>query len=330
MEDLEGGNTDILVGTHAIIQPDVKFKSLGLVITDEQHRFGVNQRSLLAEKGSDPNVLVMTATPIPRTLAVILYGDLDISVIDTMPKGRRPIRTFLRSGESREDIYNFVRQQVKEGRQAYVVAPLIEESENIDCRSAEEIYKELESSYPDMKIGLVHGAMKQEEKDRAMEDFGAGETDILVSTVVIEVGIDVANANVMVIENCERFGLAQLHQLRGRVGRGKHQSYCILVSGRESKVADKRNQIMCSTEDGFIIAEEDLKLRGPGEMFGTRQHGLPELNISDLVRHGDILASARQAADDILEKDGDLTDLQNIALRQKVKKMFGENIQLNL
>lgn len=330
LEDLESGDTDILVGTHAIIQPDVKFKSLGLVITDEQHRFGVNQRSLLAEKGSDPNVLVMTATPIPRTLAVILYGDLDISVIDTMPKGRRPIRTFLRSGESREDIYNFVRQQVREGRQAYVVAPLIEESENIDCRSAEEIYKELESAYPDMKIGLVHGAMKQEEKDKAMEDFAAGEIDILVSTVVIEVGIDVANANVMVIENCERFGLAQLHQLRGRVGRGKHQSYCILVSGRESKVADKRNQIMCATEDGFVIAEEDLKLRGPGEMFGTRQHGLPELNISDLVRHGDILASARQAADDILEKDGDLTDLQNIALRQKVKKMFGENIQLNL
>lgn len=330
LEDLESGDTDILVGTHAIIQPDVKFKSLGLVITDEQHRFGVNQRSLLAEKGSDPNVLVMTATPIPRTLAVILYGDLDISVIDTMPKGRRPIRTFLRSGESREDIYNFVRQQVREGRQAYVVAPLIEESENIDCRSAEEIYKELESAYPDMKIGLVHGAMKQEEKDRAMEDFAAGEIDILVSTVVIEVGIDVANANVIVIENCERFGLAQLHQLRGRVGRGKHQSYCILVSGRESKVANKRNQIMCATEDGFVIAEEDLKLRGPGEMFGTRQHGLPELNISDLVRHGDILASARQAADDILEKDGDLTDLQNIALRQKVKKMFGENIQLNL
>lgn len=264
LEDLESGDTDILVGTHAIIQPDVKFKSLGLVITDEQHRFGVNQRSLLAEKGSDPNVLVMTATPIPRTLAVILYGDLDISVIDTMPKGRRPIRTFLRSGESREDIYNFVRQQVREGRQAYVVAPLIEESENIDCRSAEEIYKELESAYPDMKIGLVHGAMKQEEKDRAMEDFAAGEIDILVSTVVIEVGIDVANANVIVIENCERFGLAQLHQLRGRVGRGKHQSYCILVSGRESKVANKRNQIMCATEDGFVIAEEDLKLRRTG------------------------------------------------------------------
>ncbi|MBS5335701.1 MAG: DNA helicase RecG [Clostridiales bacterium] len=330
LENLEAGTTDILVGTHAIIQPGVKFRSLGMVVTDEQHRFGVNQRSLLAEKGHNPNVLVMTATPIPRTLAVILYGDLDISVIDTMPKGRQPVKTFLRNADSRDAIYEFVYSKVKEGRQAYVVAPLIEESESIDCRSAEEIYEELKTLYTDIKIGLIHGAMKQEEKDRVMESFASGNTDIIVSTVVIEVGIDVANATVMVIENCERFGLAQLHQLRGRVGRGKHQSYCILISGHESKVSRKRNEIMCSTEDGFVIAEEDLKLRGPGEIFGTRQHGLPELNISDLIRHGYILEKAKQAAGEIIEEDRCLEKKKYFGIRKRIKKMFGENIRLNL
>lgn len=327
---LAAGETDILVGTHAIIQPGVEFKSLGLVVTDEQHRFGVNQRTLLAEKGTNPNVLVMTATPIPRTLAVILYGDLDISVIDTMPPGRKPIRTFLRNEDSRLDIYDFVEKQIQEGRQAYVVAPLIEESESIECHSAQEIFEELSAAYPSLRVGLVHGAMKQEEKDRVMEAFAAGQVDILVSTVVIEVGIDVSNATVMVIENCERFGLAQLHQLRGRVGRGKHQSYCILVCGHESKVANRRNEIMCQTEDGFVIAEEDLKLRGPGEIFGTRQHGLPELNIGDLLRHGDILEEVKNVAAAIIKADPALTAPEHRALRQKVKKMFGENIQLNL
>ena len=211
LKDLASGDIDILIGTHALIQPNVGFKGLGLVVTDEQHRFGVNQRTVLAEKGRNPNVLVMTATPIPRTLAVILYGDLDISVIDTMPPGRKPVRTFLRNADSRDAIYDFVRQKAKEGRQAYVVAPLIDESENVDCRSAQEIYEELSSKYHDLNIGLVHGAMKQEEKDRIMESFAAGKTDVLVSTVVIEVGIDVKNATVMIIENCERFGLAQLH-----------------------------------------------------------------------------------------------------------------------
>ena len=330
LKDLASGDIDILIGTHALIQPNVGFKGLGLVVTDEQHRFGVNQRTVLAEKGRNPNVLVMTATPIPRTLAVILYGDLDISVIDTMPPGRKPVRTFLRNADSRDAIYDFVRQKAKEGRQAYVVAPLIDESENVDCRSAQEIYEELSSKYHDLNIGLVHGAMKQEEKDRIMESFAAGKTDVLVSTVVIEVGIDVKNATVMIIENCERFGLAQLHQLRGRVGRGQHQSYCVLICGHESKIADRRNQIMCRSQNGFEIAEEDLKLRGPGEIFGTRQHGLPELNISDLIRHGDILEDVKKVAAKIIEADPVLSDPENTGIREKVKKMFGENIQLNL
>lgn len=330
LHDLAEGNVDILVGTHALIQPDVKFKNLGLVITDEQHRFGVNQRALLTEKGKNPNVLVMTATPIPRTLAVILYGDLDISVIDTMPAGRRPVKTFLRNEESRDAIYDFVRKKIKEGRQAYVVAPLIDQSEIMECRSAQEIYDELRQRFPDIRTGLVHGAMKQEEKDLVMESFSAGDTDLLVSTVVIEVGIDVKNATVMVIENCERFGLAQLHQLRGRVGRGIHQSYCILICGHESKVANQRNEIMVKSENGFEIAEEDLRLRGPGEIFGTRQHGLPELNISDLVRHGEILESAGKTASRILKSDPKLSKKENSGLRKRVVKMFGENIQLNL
>ncbi len=330
LEDLKEGKIDILVGTHAIIQPDVEFDSLGLVITDEQHRFGVNQRSLLAQKGTNPNVLVMTATPIPRTLAVILYGDLDISVIDTMPPGRKPIRTFLRNEDSRKAIYDFVSTQVKEGRQAYVVAPLIEESESIECRSAQELYQEISSEYPELRVGLVHGAMKQQEKDDVMEAFADGKVDILVSTVVIEVGIDVSNATVMVIENCERFGLAQLHQLRGRVGRGKDQSYCILICGHESKIANQRNEIMCQSEDGFVIAEEDLKLRGPGELFGTKQHGIPELNISDLITHRDILSEVQGVAAQIIKTDSHLQEQENAALRKKVKRMFGENIQLNL
>ena len=230
----------------------------------------------------------------------------------------------------RTAIYNFVQAQVKEGRQAYVVAPLIEESETLDVRSAAELYEELTAQYPDVRIGLVHGAMKQEEKDSVMEAFVEGKIDVLVSTVVIEVGIDVSNATVMVIENCERFGLAQLHQLRGRVGRGRHQSHCILVCGHESKIANMRNEIMCKSEDGFVIAEEDLKLRGPGEIFGTRQHGLPELNISDLVKHVDILEDVKAVAAEILRKDPQLKETSNVVLRQRVKKMFGENIQLRL
>ncbi len=330
IQDLETGETDILVGTHAIIQPDVSFKNLGIVITDEQHRFGVQQRNILAEKGDHPNILVMTATPIPRTLAVILYGDLDISIIDTKPHGRLPIKTYLRYEASRKDIYDFVSEKIREGRQAYVVAPLIEDSDSINCHSAQWVYEWLKKKYPDINTGLVHGGMKQDEKDRVMEDFAAGKIDLLVATVVIEVGIDVANATVMVIENSERFGLAQLHQLRGRVGRGIHQSYCILLSGSEGKIAEERNKILCSSDDGFVIAEEDLKMRGPGEIFGTRQHGLPELNISDLVRHGEILEAAKKESESILNEDAMLESEKYKVLRTKIKKMFGENIRLNL
>ena len=330
LEKLKSGETDILVGTHALIQQDVRFANLGLVITDEQHRFGVNQRELLSAKGNNPDILVMTATPIPRTLAVVLYGDMDISIIDSLPKGRKPIRTFARNESARGKVYDFVREEVKQGRQAYVVAPLIEESEKISCRSAEEIYEELTARYPDVRFGFVHGNMKQAEKDAAMELFAAGKTDVLVSTVVIEVGIDMPDATVMVIENSERFGLAQLHQLRGRVGRGSSQSYCILISDSESKVAKRRNEIMCGTTDGFVIAEEDLKLRGPGELFGTRQHGLPELNISDLVRNAKILEQTKDIAAKIIAEDPRLFSLENAELKCRVQKMFGDRIQLRL
>ena len=330
LEDLKSGKIQILVGTHAIIQPDVEFHDLGLVVTDEQHRFGVEQRNLLTRKGNNPNVLVMTATPIPRTLAVILFGDLDISIIDTLPAGRKPIRTFLRYEESRDKIYDFVRDKVREGSQAYVVAPLIEESDAIKVRSAEEIFDELRVRYPDVRFGLVHGAMKQSEKDEMMLDFKEGKIQVLVSTVVIEVGIDVPNATIMVIENSERFGLAQLHQLRGRVGRGSKQSYCILISGSKGEIAEKRNNIMVSTTDGFVIAEEDLKLRGPGEIFGTRQHGIPELNIADLVKNVDVLDKVRGLAEDIIDKDPKLGEPENLELKERIKRMFGDNISLKL
>ena len=330
LERLQTGEIHILVGTHAVIQPDVKFKNLGIVITDEQHRFGVNQRRLLSQKGRNPNVLVMTATPIPRTLAVILYGDLDISQIRTMPLGRKAVRTTLFHGDERGRAYNFVKKQLAEGKQAYVVAPLIEESDKVNARSAEELYKELLTKLKGFRVALVHGAMKQEEKDDVMGEFAAGTIDVLVSTVVIEVGINVPNATVMVIENSERFGLAQLHQLRGRVGRGADQSYCFLICASDSREAAERNKILCETSDGFEIAEADLRLRGPGDLFGTRQHGLPEMHISDLVRHGDVLEKARNAAKKITEKDPRLEAEELRPLKQRVQKMFGEDIRLEL
>lgn len=330
LEKLEKGEIQVLVGTHAVIQPDVKFKKLGMVITDEQHRFGVSQRSLLSKKGQNPNVLVMTATPIPRTLAVILYGDLDISQIRTMPKGRKAIKTSMFHGDERGRVYGFVKKQLTAGRQAYVVAPLIEESEKVDAKSAEELYKELSAKLKGFQVALVHGAMKQDEKDFIMNEFSKGLIDVLVSTVVIEVGINVPNAAVMVIENSERFGLAQLHQLRGRVGRGSDQSYCFLICGSDSEVAKERSRIMCDTTDGFEIAEQDLRLRGPGELFGTRQHGLPEMHISDLVRHADVLEKAKDAAKKIIDKDPDLTAESLQGLKRRVQKMFGEDIKMEL
>ena len=324
LKRLSEGEIEILVGTHAVIQPDVIFKNLGMVITDEQHRFGVNQRSLLSKKGENPNVLVMTATPIPRTLAVILYGDLDISQIRTMPKGRKAVKTKVFHGEERGLVYSFVKKELAAGRQAYVVAPLIEESEKVDAKSAEEVYKELCNKLKGFSVALVHGAMKQDEKDFVMGEFARGAVDVLVSTVVIEVGINVPNASVMVIENSERFGLAQLHQLRGRVGRGQAQSYCFLISGKESEIASERNRIMEETSDGFEIAEADLSLRGPGEIFGTRQHGLPEMHISDLVRHADVLEKAKNAARKIIAEDPALSAHSQKQLKQS------EDIKLEL
>jgi len=330
LDDLKSGKIQILTGTHAVIQPEVEYSDLGLVITDEQHRFGVRQRSLLSKKGNNPNILVMTATPIPRTLAVIIYGDLDISQIRTMPAGRKPVKTVKVLPEERKKMYDFVRRQLSEHRQAYVVAPLIEESDKIDAKSADELYKELKSDFKGYKVAMIHGAMKQDDKDEIMAAFAAGDIDVLVSTVVIEVGINVANATVMVIENCERFGLAQLHQLRGRVGRGSEQSYCFLVSETDSEVAEARCQIMCQTTDGFEIAEQDLELRGPGEIFGTRQHGLPELHISDLVRHADVLEKAKDAAKSVIDTDPALTLPENRELKRRVEKMFGEDVKLEL
>jgi ATP-dependent DNA helicase RecG len=330
LERLKKGETNILVGTHAVIQPGVEFSRLGLVITDEQHRFGVEQRHRLSEKGDNPNVLVMTATPIPRTLAVILYGELDISVIDTMPAGRRKIRTLSAHMEDRGLIYDRVRKELTAGRQAYVVAPLIEESDKIEASSAEELFAELKKSFKEFRVGLIHGSLPQAEKDSVMEAFAAGEIDMLVSTVVIEIGINVQNATVMVIENCERFGLAQLHQLRGRVGRGSQQSYCYLILNSETDVARERVKIMCESTDGFHIAEEDLKLRGPGEIFGTRQHGLPEMHISDIVKHADVLEKAREAAAEVIGEDPGLKTAAYGELRRRVEKMFGNEIKLEI
>ena len=330
LEGIESGEIKILIATHAVLQENVRFKKLGLVITDEQHRFGVNQRKTLSSKGEAVNVLVMTATPIPRTLAVILYGDLDVSQIRTMPKGRMPIKTNLINPEDRRKVYDFVEDELKKGRQAYVVSPLIEDSDRVQAASAESVYDELKDRFKEFSVGLVHGSMKQEEKDKKMEDFSNGKIDILVSTVVIEVGINVPNATVMVIENAERFGLAQLHQLRGRVGRGENESFCFLITDANNEIAIKRSEIMCQTTDGFEIAEEDLKLRGPGEIFGTRQHGLPQMIFADLSRHGDVLEKALESARKLIDDDPKLEDADNLALKKRVKSMFGEEIELAL
>ncbi|MBQ6401194.1 MAG: ATP-dependent DNA helicase RecG [Firmicutes bacterium] len=336
LEDLRTGEIRILIGTHAVIQPDVEFYRLGLVITDEQHRFGVDQRIRLREKGENPNVLVMTATPIPRTLAAVVYGDLDVSVIDEMPPGRKPVKTRALTAKDRDKCYDFVERELAAGHQAYVVTPLIDESETLDVRSAQEVADELTARFDGKggrgayKVALLHGAMKQEEKDRIMEAFARGEVDLLVATVVIEVGINVPNATVMVIENAERFGLAQMHQLRGRVGRGGDQAWCFLISGSETETSRRRCAIMQESADGFYIAEEDLKLRGPGDLFGTRQHGLPMLMMADLVRHVDILKHAGDEAKAILAEDPDLSREEHRQLREKIESLFGEGFTLEL
>ena len=329
LEGLSDGSIQVLIGTHAVIQPDVVFHNLGLVITDEQHRFGVSQRIKLKDKGDRANVLVMTATPIPRTLAVVLYGDMDVSVIDEMPPGRMPVVTRCLTGfDAREKCYDFVERQIREGHQIYVVTPLIDESEAMDARSAAQVYEELAARFA--RTEMIHGSMKQAEKDDIMARFSAGEIDVLVATVVIEVGINVPNATVMVVENAERFGLAQLHQLRGRVGRGKWQSYCFLITEGQSELALKRGEIMEASSDGFYIAEEDLKLRGPGEIFGTRQHGLPDMRLADMAKHMTVLNDARDEAKAILEDDPKLQKPQNQPLKHRVVKLMGKDMSLNL
>jgi ATP-dependent DNA helicase RecG len=329
---LKNGDINVIVGTHAIIQTGVEFYKLGLAITDEQHRFGVNQRISLASKGENVDILVMTATPIPRTLAVIIYGDLDISIIDQMPPGRKEIITKGINIKKRDIAYKLLDSEIVKGRQGYVVAPLIEESQSLNVISAEEIFEELKHKWTDKRIELIHGEMKQEIKNKIMEEFYQGKIQVLVATIVIEVGINVPNATVMVIENAERFGLAQLHQLRGRIGRGEEQSYCMLINDGKTEVSRQRENIMISSSDGFFIAEKDLELRGPGEFFGTRQHGLPDLKIADLFKHIKILNLVRDEARIILNEDPCLTSKNNEKLKIKIDKIFEsvENFNLSL
>lgn len=323
---IESGEAHLVIGTHAIISENVKFKNLALSITDEQHRFGVKQRAFLAEKGENVHTLVMTATPIPRTLSLILYGDLDISVIDELPPGRKPVETYSAGEGLRKRVYEFIRKNVSSGRQVYIVCPLVEESEVLTAKSASEYAEKLQKEvFPELKIDVLHGRLKAKEKDAVMEKFISGETNILVSTTVIEVGVDVPNATIMVIENAERFGLSQLHQLRGRVGRGSEKSYCILFSDSKGEVAMERVRVMCETSDGFKIAEYDLKLRGPGEFFGVRQHGLPELRISNLATDMELLKTAQEAAIEVIEADPSLDTKENKALKDAVMKKFNDS-----
>jgi ATP-dependent DNA helicase RecG len=325
LKETASGEVQILIGTHALIQDQVQFPRLGLIIVDEQHRFGVLQRATLIGKGIFPHVLVMTATPIPRTLAMTLYGDLDVSIVDEMPPGRRKIVTRAVAEGERDKIYEFLAKKVHEGRQAYVVYPLVEESEKLDqLMAATEMAQEL-SRHPilrGVRIGLMHGRVKNDEKEETMKRFKSGDLDVLVSTTVIEVGIDVSNASIMIVENPDRYGLSQLHQLRGRVGRGCHESYCILIKDRDmGEDASRRLGILANCDDGFKIAEADLAIRGPGEFLGTRQHGLPEFRIADLLRDGALLSLARREAFLLLENDPELAHSDNVPARKTLNEL---------
>ena len=342
LEDIRRGSAQIVIGTHALIQEHVDFANLGFIVVDEQHRFGVAQRALLRQKGKEnPDVLVMTATPIPRTLSLTLYGDLDVSIIDELPKGRKPVKTAVRTGKEKSKVFHFVREEVKRGRQAYIVYPLIEESEKVDLKAAMAEFKKLsENDFSEFRLGLMHGRLAPEEKDTLMHRFKSGEIQILVATTVIEVGIDIPNASIMIVENAERFGLSQLHQLRGRVGRGAEQSYCILLTDdlaekrtvqlatnraeaiKQNSDIKKRLQTMIQTNDGFKIAEVDLELRGPGDFFGTRQSGLPAFLVADIVHDTEILLHARQEAFDLVKRDPQLRLPQHDEIRKHFELVY--------
>lgn len=327
-EELKSGFAHVVVGTHAVLESDVEFDKLGLVIVDEQHRFGVVQRMTLLDKGMQehaPDMLVMTATPIPRTLALTVYGDLDVSVIDEMPPGRKPVKTHWKKKQARDGVYRGLRSLVAEGRQAYFVCPLVETSEKLQAKAATEVHEHLQHEvFPDLRVGLIHGQMPSHEKDEAMERFRDGEVDILVATVVIEVGVDVPNASCMIIEDAERFGLAQLHQLRGRVGRGEHQSFCVLLADPKTEDGVQRLEVMVRTTNGFEIAEEDLRLRGPGEFLGTKQSGILKLRIANIVGDARILADARDAAFRLVESDPHLESPEHRPLADDIRRRYAD------
>ncbi|WP_040948606.1 ATP-dependent DNA helicase RecG [Gorillibacterium massiliense] len=327
LASLEMGLTDIVIGTHALIQEDVYFRRLGLVVTDEQHRFGVNQRSILRRKGMNPDVLSMTATPIPRTLAITAFGDLDVSTLKELPKGRIPIKTYAVGHSMLERILRFIGKEVQAGRQAYLICPLIEESEKLDVQNAIDLHAQLSHYFPQMRVGLLHGRMAAAEKDEVMQGFGSNQVQVLVSTTVIEVGVDVPNATVMVIYDADRFGLSQLHQLRGRVGRGGHQSYCILIADPKSEVGKERLRAMTETSDGFEIARRDLELRGPGDFFGTKQSGVPEFRVADLAADFETVEEARDDAADLVARQEFWTGSAYAPLRQFLQRegIFSED-----
>ena len=320
---LKSGEIKVAVGTHALLTDDVEFENLGLVVTDEQHRFGVGQRGKLSSKGNNPHTLVMSATPIPRTLGLIIYGDLDISIIDEYPAGRQKIATYCVDSSYNARVYNYIKKFIAEGRQAYIVCPLVDENEALGIKSASEYYEELsENQFKGYTLGLLHGKMKPKDKESVMRRFAAGEIQLLISTTVIEVGIDVPNAALMVIENAERFGLSQLHQLRGRIGRGEYSSACILISDVKSGDTKRRLDVIKNNTDGFKIADEDLKLRGPGDFLGSRQHGLPDMKIADIFADRETLHSAGKEAEELLRRDPMLHDAENAGLRSEITELF--------